>query len=48
MGLHYTRQKEDNGKDEKTMNATEFIERVISSQRIPDQRRQEDNIESTK
>lgn len=46
MGLHYTRLQEDLGKDEKTMNATEFIERLISSQRIPDKKRQENNIES--
>lgn len=46
MGLHYTRLQEDLGKDEKTMNASEFIDRMISSQRIPDEKRQEDNIES--
>lgn len=48
MGQIYTKKKEDHDKDEKTMNATEFIQRMVSSQRIPDKHRKEDYIESTK
>lgn len=48
MGQIYTRKKEDYDKDEKTMNATEFINRMLSNQRIPDKHRKEDYIESTK
>lgn len=48
MGQIYTRKKDDYDKDEKTINASEFIERMLSNQRIPDKHRKEDYIESTK
>lgn len=47
MGQHYTKTKEDYNK-EKTMNATEFMERMVSLKRIPDQVRKVDKIENTK
>lgn len=48
MGQIYTKLKEDYSKDEKTMNATEFIERILSNKRVPDQHRKEDYTESSK
>lgn len=48
MAQIYTKKKEDYDKDEKTMNATEFIERALSFQRAPDKHRKEDYIESSK
>lgn len=47
MAQIYTRKKEDYDKDEKTVNATEFIERMVSLERIPKQVKKEDKIEST-
>ena len=44
MAVQYTRKKED--KDERTMNATEFVERMVSLKRTPEQVRQEPKIES--
>lgn len=48
MAQIYTKKKEDYDKDEKTMNVTEFIERMVSFQRTPDKHRKEDYTESTK
>lgn len=48
MGQIYTKKKDDLDKDEKTMNASEFVERMVSSQRIPDKHRKEDYTEATK
>lgn len=48
MAQIYTKKKENFDKDEKTMNATEFIERMVSNQRIPDKLRKEYYVESTK
>lgn len=46
MAQHYTKTKEDYNK-EKTMNATEFIERMVSLKRMPEAERKEVRIEST-
>lgn len=46
MGQIYTRKKEDYDKDEKTMNATEFIDRMLSKQ--PEKIKKENKIESPK
>lgn len=45
MGQIYTKKKDDYEKDERTMNATEFVNRMLSRQ--PENIKKVDNIEST-
>lgn len=47
MAQIYTKKKEDYDKDEKTVNASEFIERMVSLRRMPEQVKKIDKIEST-
>lgn len=46
MGQIFTRKKDDFDKDERTMNATEFVNRMISKQ--PEKIKKENKIESPK
>lgn len=46
MGQIYTKKKDDFDKDEKTMNATEFINRMLSKQ--PEKIKKENLTESPK
>lgn len=46
MGLIYTRKKEDKDHDERTMNSTEFVERILARQ--PEKNKTENKIESIK
>lgn len=45
MALQYTRKKDDN--DERTLNVTEFIDRMCELNRRPEVRVKIDKIEST-
>lgn len=47
MGQIYTRKKDNFDEDEQTMNATEFVERMISLNRMPEKIKKENKIEST-
>lgn len=47
MAQIYTKKKDNYDKDEKTINASEFIERMVSLKRMPEQVRKIDKIEST-
>ncbi len=45
MALHYTRKQDE--ADDKTVPTAEFIDLMLESRRMPDQKRKEDPIEST-
>ena len=48
MGQIYTKKKEDHDNDERTMNVSEFVDRMVSNQRIPEKKRQENYTEAAK
>ncbi len=48
MSIRYTKVEKDNKRDERVVSSEEFINRMVSLKKTPDQVKQSPKIESTK